>query len=304
MQTGVFQTSFSLFQTFENLKFVEEHKNLTDAIHQGMTKIHKTKTPTSKKQRFVTYLLLMIIIFILYKFIFFSPIPNHAQRTNNKFRVTTGVTQGGNHASYISYYHCGPKYSYEAINNNDIEILLLHGAIYNKEHWRKSGILQKLCINEKVSVTAADLSVSSDGNGLYDLFNSLVEDSVISGRPLNVVTPSASGKSVVSLAEYVGSSVEEEERYHYLERMVKSWTPIASGSVLLASEESLAVFHTKDIPVLAMHGKEDIMGLKVTDRLVKFANAEKAVTDGGHAGYFDVPDAFADILLTFLEKDN
>lgn len=264
-----------------------------------------------KKQPYFLYVILIISFYILCKVLFSSPIPNHGYRTKNKFKVTTGITQGGQHESYISYYHCGPKYTYD--QDDSIELLLLHGSNYTKEDWRKSNILQKLCSNnKKYSVTAADLSITSDGNGFIDLFTSLVDDNIISGRPINVITPSESSKCIISLAEYATTttkSSEIEESFHYLEQTINSWIPIVGSSKILinASEASLVEFSKKDIPILAIHGIKDnnnMDSIKVTNRLIKFSNAEKAVLsgDGHNSYYFDDPDNFVNILFKFLKK--
>merc|ERR1711862_995904 len=85
-------------------------------------------------------------------------------------------------------------------------------------------------------------------------------------------SPSASGKSIVSLAEYAKSNTTPEK--DYLTQIVHIWIPVASGSVLKASEETLSMFKKYNIPILAMNGNEDEKGKLVTKRLVQYSNAE------------------------------
>ena len=227
--------------------------------------------------------------------------------TNNGLFIERGKTIAGKDEKEIPYYHCGPKYTQNNYfqseeQKHNIEILLLHGAAFTKENWLESGILEGLCERDstKVSVTAADLHVKSDGKDLYDLFSSLTNDKVISGRPLSIVTPSASGKSVASLAEYVVTNTSPESEY--LSNIMHIWIPVASGSVLKTSEEALGVFQKYSIPVLAMNGNQDEKGKLVTKRLGQFANAEEVEMEGGHPCYLDSPDDFILLLFDFIEK--
>jgi pimeloyl-ACP methyl ester carboxylesterase len=198
--------------------------------------------------------------------------------------------------SSIPYYHCGPH-----PDESTSELLLLHGAAFTKEDWKSSGILEKLCdLNNDeeggdLTVTALDLPVSATGEELASIYDALVDKGVLSGRPVVVVTPSASGKAVVSL-----SSDREK-----LQRIVKGWIPIAPPAVGQAADDAFENFNELSIPILAIYGNQDDMGKKVTEKLVKLVGeGVKAVElEGRHPVYLDSPDEFVQEVLQFLEEE-
>jgi len=188
-----------------------------------------------------------------------------------------------------------------------LELMLLHGAKYTKEDWVTSGILEFFCLKggHKINVVALDLSISADGNGLYDAFNALVGGNVLSGKPVTVISPSASGKSVVDLTL---STFGSEDRKNIFRSIISSWIPVASPAVLRVREKNehvFSIFQSMGIPVLAINGKKDAMGKKVTDMLVHTAGAIPVELKGGHPCYLDSPNEFVDSVLSFLygEKD-
>jgi len=186
-----------------------------------------------------------------------------------------------------------------------LELMLLHGAKYTKEDWVTSGILEMFCLKggHKINVVALDLSISADGNGLYDAFNSLVGGNVLSGKPVTVISPSASGKSVVDLTL---STFGSEDRQQIFRSIISAWIPVASPAVLRVREKNehvFSIFQSMGIPVLAINGKKDAMGKKVTDKLVHTAGAMPVELKGGHACYLDSPNEFVDSVLTFLVGD-
>ena len=86
----------------------------------------------------------------------------------------------------LAYYHCGPTH----VDNPDLtELILLHGAAFTKEDWKKSGILDMLCeINNEedegnLSIAALDLPVSADGIELGKAFDALKSNNALSGEP-------------------------------------------------------------------------------------------------------------------------
>lgn len=300
-----------------------------ESSSSSSNKLHNSPLPLPLRRK---------IIFILFAtlLIFFLVVYTNTTKSNSSFKsnlyssntkdiamntpITDGIVSGSGlfiekgtiakvgKSGTISYYHCGPKYNQhnnlEESQQQKIEILLLHGAAFSKENWLKSGLLDRLCTernsNNNVSVTAVDLPVNSDGKDLNALFTVLVKHNIISGRPLSIVSPSASGKSIVSLAEYAKSNTTPEK--DYLTQIVHIWIPVASGSVLKASEETLSMFKKYNIPILAMNGNEDEMGKLVTKRLVQYSNAEDIEIQGGHPCYFDSPDDFILLLFDFIEK--
>jgi pimeloyl-ACP methyl ester carboxylesterase len=197
--------------------------------------------------------------------------------------------------SSIPYYHCGPH-----PDESTTELVLLHGAAFTKEDWKTSGILEKLCdLNNDeeggdLTITALDLPVSATGEELTNVYDALVNEGVLSGRPVVVVTPSASGKSVVTLAN-------DKEKF---QKVVKGWIPVAPPSVGQAADETLGIFNELSIPILAIYGNQDDMGKKVTEKLVRLVeNVKKVELEGRHPVYLDSPEEFVMEVLQFLEEE-
>jgi len=211
----------------------------------------------------------------------------------------------------LSFYTCGFDFdsndeSDSSMGSNDFEILLLHGAKFTKENWKDSDILNSLCLKgndnklkRRTSVVAADLHVSADANGIHSAFRSLTEANYLTGRPLVVITPSASGKSVVSLME--NNANDNGAEAGYLSEIVQVWVPVASPAVLSINDENVfSSFKSVSIPVLAINGDKDKMGEKVTDTLVNMVGAKGVELKGTHPVYLDSPEAFVETLFEFL----
>lgn len=218
--------------------------------------------------------------------------------------TTTTDSENNSHTSKtLDYYHCGPLPSKS--NPQLSELVLLHGAAFTKEDWKTSGILDKLCdINNNedggdLSITAWDLPVSADGKELIAAYNAMLNDKKLSGNAVTFVTPSASGKALTSL----GEMVHEQNAHQELKLLVKGWISVASGSVLQTSDEALLKYVHADIPILAIHGDQDVMGKKVTERLVKLTSAKGVELEGRHPVYLDSPDEFVMEVIKFMEEN-
>jgi len=223
------------------------------------------------------------------------------------FNIESGTVDMDLHQSHdvffqtsLPYLRCANFSNVENSEEKMYEILLLHGAKFTKKNWEDSGILESLCSSSidhsKINVVALDLSVKSDGSGLLDAFEALGNIGILSGRPVVLVTPSASGKSIVSLAHSYSDK---------LHNVVKIWVPVAPPAVLSPTEEnSLKSFVDANIPVLAINGNTDQMGKKVTERLVKFTGATGIELNGGHPCYLDSPEAFVSTLIDFIRKND
>jgi pimeloyl-ACP methyl ester carboxylesterase len=155
-----------------------------------------------------------------------------------------------------------------------------------------------------VSVTALDLSVQADGQGLKSAFDALVQENVLSGKPVVVVSPSASGKSIVSMVSSSSSSSSQSKtNQSLLKDVVKVWMPVASSAVLkVKKDDEFKIFTKLNIPILAMNGDRDEMGQRVTKKLVDVANAKGVSMKGGHPCYLDSPIVFVDVILSFLHE--
>jgi pimeloyl-ACP methyl ester carboxylesterase len=195
-----------------------------------------------------------------------------------------------NDGNILAYYHCGPS-----LDSVTTELVFLHGSVGSKEDWNnKTGILDDLC-DGTLSVTALDFPPERGGTVLISAFNALVQSGVLSGGSVVVVTPSASGASVVLLAENHPDSLGD---------IIKAWIPIASSAVLSASDSTLQVFPTYNIPVLAITGDEDGMGVRVTEKLVNEIDAKGVELQGGHRVYMVSPDEFVQEILAFIQEEN
>ena len=203
----------------------------------------------------------------------------------------------------LNYYHCGPLPTKS--NPQLSELVLLHGAAFTKEDWKSSGILDMLCdINNNedggdLSITAWDLPVSADGYELIGAYNAMVNGKKLSGHPVTFVTPSASGKALTTL----GTIVHEHDAHQELKLLVKGWIPVASGSVLKVNDEALLKYVHAHIPILAIHGDQDVMGKKVTERLVQLTKAKGVELEGHHPVYLDSPDDFVMEVIKFMEEN-
>lgn len=220
-----------------------------------------------------------------------SAIPNDVSEHNPMEIIYSTVLF---RSTSIEYYHCGPH-----PDESTSELILLHGAAFTKEDWKTSGILEKLCdLNNDeeggdLTITALDLPVSATGNDLEAVYDKLVDNGILSGRPVVVVTPSASGKAVVTLAS-------DEQK---MGKILKGWIPVAPPAVDQAGDEMFRAFNKLSIPVLAVYGDQDSMGKKITEKLVKLTNAKNVELEGRHPVYLDSPEAFVQEVLQFLEKE-
>lgn len=202
----------------------------------------------------------------------------------------------------LDYLHCGMKLNSATMGKDDVEFVLLHGARFTKNDWLKSGILKDLCEEGRshISVVALDLSVRADGAGFTDAFQALVKEGTLSGNPVVVISPSASGKSIVSLAS---NASKDSKIKKSLQNMIKIWIPVAAGSVLSVKEnDTLEVFSELAIKVLAIHGDKDVMGKKVTQKLEKSSGATGVELSGGHPVYLDSPKEFVDVIMKFVRN--
>eukprot|EP00565_Helicotheca_tamesis_P005485 CAMPEP_0185738162 /NCGR_PEP_ID=MMETSP1171-20130828/32189_1 /TAXON_ID=374046 /ORGANISM="Helicotheca tamensis, Strain CCMP826" /LENGTH=279 /DNA_ID=CAMNT_0028409289 /DNA_START=8 /DNA_END=845 /DNA_ORIENTATION=+ len=180
-------------------------------------------------------------------------------------------------------------------SNNIPEVVLLHGAAFTKKNWLESGILRDLCDaeddegNRIPSVTALDLTVNANGEQFLKAYEVLVKEKVLSGSPVVVVSPSASGKSVVDLAEMSKSSGSPQ--------ILRGWVPVACPAVGSASKTTLEAFKSMKIPILAVYGDQDRTGEARTSPLENYAGAESKILEGRHPAYLDSPGEFVEIFF-------
>lgn len=198
--------------------------------------------------------------------------------------VTTDSVNG------VEYFHCAAEMQDDAVVN----LVLLHGAAFTKKNWKKSGILDKLCHVPKLSVTALDLDHHGDHKALKQVLDGMRTQQVIQNKkPVALVTPSASGYSVV---DWITTGSTEE-----LVQYVGYWIPVASFSVKGANESALKGLKDR-LRILAMYGSKDTKGKEVSKHLGDYSDAKVVEIEGGHPCYLDSPDDFIKELLKFLKE--
>jgi len=181
--------------------------------------------------------------------------------------ISEGISEGlismGNLPS-VAYLHCGPTYSDSSSDSESKELVLLHGARFTKDTWVEANILPTLCQSDKsLSVTSVDFPVVSNGSVLKTLFDNLAHAKITSGNPLIIVSPSASGRSVVGL---LGASKDDPT---YATTVMNGWIPVACGYIDQAPKEDLQQINALKLPVLAIYGNKDPMGKQVSERLTE-----------------------------------
>lgn len=214
--------------------------------------------------------------------------------------ITVTKSAGGTSAGHvvsdtvngIAYYHCA-AHTHPAVR----DVVLLHGAAFTKEDWKKSTIFSKLCANGRLSVTALDLSVSADGRQLQSLLHALAIGEGLLDPEGNyvVVTPSASGKAVV---DWINTGDLD-----LLREQVGLWIPIASPAIVKADLEKLHSLRDKKWPILALYGDKDTNGKQVSQHLGTQAAAKVKEFPGPHPFYLGIPDEFTEYLLKELKVD-
>lgn len=193
------------------------------------------------------------------------------------------------------YYHCGPGTNVDS--SSEIKhIVLLHGARFTKEDWKSSGILDMLCHYNQLSVTAFDLNVKSTYKELVPLLKQLGNTHMATLPIAALVTPSASGLSVVSALR--------DGQLSQIQALVNLWVPVASGSVQQLTAPQLAAAKNKDFTILAMNGDQDGMGQTVGHKLANEAGAETMEFRGGHPFYLSIPREFTNALVQILDVNH
>jgi hypothetical protein len=225
---------------------------------------------------------------ILVVFLLLMLSTNEPEVSEGGMKESTEVIQASA-AGGVDYYHCPAGVAGD--DANSLDLLLLHGAHFTKKEWKSSGILDKLCQIPKLSVTALDLDSKANHEDLKNILDSLKTSKIIQSKPVALVTPSASGYTIV---DWISSSTIES-----LVKYVGYWIPVASPSISRAPDASLQGLKNR-LPILAIHGSKDSNGKKVSEKLHSLADAKLIQIEGGHPCYLDSPDDFIRELLDFL----
>jgi hypothetical protein len=177
-------------------------------------------------------------------------------------------------------------------SNHSKQIVLLHSASFTIETWNSENMLDSFC-NGSDTVVALDLPVSANYNDLIEVLEALQSSQVIKLPVTTLVTPSASGYSIVSWM--LSDDVSELPNY------VSEWVPVATGSLVSASDDQVAALQTlfPALRILAINGNNDTAGGEYSARLATLAGATAVELTGSHAVYLQSPDDFVQIILDF-----
>ena len=200
----------------------------------------------------------------------------------------------------IAYYHQAASSSSTSIQQHSL--VLLHGSKFTKEDWiqNSSSSTSKNIISlfhqqfpYSISITAVDLPVKADYNQLVSLLEAMQDKGLIS-LPVSIVTPSASGFSIV---DWIMN--DDHDVTNKLPTYIHTWIPVASGSVLRFTNEQLTEIDLlEDFHIFAINGNLDKVGKKVTKKLVKHTSTitKSIELKGGHPVYLDSPNEFVNAI--------
>lgn len=192
----------------------------------------------------------------------------------------------------VAYYHCASQMP----QADSQHLVLLHGSSFTKENWKRSGILDTLCEDPFLSVSAVDLPVSAGHEDLMGMLSAM-KDSHLIDLPVAMVSPSASGRTITDWV--ARGNVEDLPNY------VHRWIPVACGSVKSLTSDQLAEMAQlqPDFSVFAIYGDRDSGGRSVTNLLMTSVGAKGLELEGGHSVYLNSPDEFCDAVLDDLHLD-
>ena len=201
-------------------------------------------------------------------------------------------------AGRIPFYHCttrGKEYA------TTLPLVLLHGAAFTKEDWKKppQKIMEQLCSQStlhSISVFAADLPKTADYRELQQFLTALEQAKQVE-LPVSLVTPSASGNTMVTWAAALesGSSNPQE-----LNRFIKQWIPVAANKVNGSPEAEIQKLH--GLPILSIFGDQDNAGRKSSQKLTDLVGAKALELEGRHPCYLDSPEEFVSAVIEFVES--
>jgi hypothetical protein len=135
---------------------------------------------------------------------------------------------------------------------------------------------------------ALDWWTGANHQDLMETLEALQQDSLLEEELPILVTPSASGFSMVDWMMNGDVSL--------LRNYLSTWVPVATGSLPLASDEEVASI-LGIVSVLAIHGNDDMAGGRYSARLEELAGATVVELVGRHAVYLQSPDDFVQTIV-------
>jgi hypothetical protein len=185
--------------------------------------------------------------------------------------------QQGRTETGVDFYHCRDS-------EEKKHVILLHGAMFTKEDWKTSGILQQFCSTPGLTASHQDfIQLLEQSPSLFS--RSLPVEAVVS--------PSASGKVVTDWM--INGDISTISKY------IQTWIPVAAGSVHSTTEQQLEALRTSGIEILAIYGDQDkTAGHDTSMRLQQWSGATTVELKGGHPCYLDSPDEFVKVIRTKL----
>ena len=146
---------------------------------------------------------------------------------------------------------------------------------------------------KKLNVYAVDLPANQ-----YEVLQGFLDTMQANNKlakPVSLVTPSASGVTMVGWAK----ALPENDSQQLVSQYIRQWIPVAAHSVLGAPDEDIRKLN--GLPVLAIYGDEDTQGHKCSHKLKDLVDAQVMELRGRHPCYFDSPNEFVTAVVQFVD---
>jgi hypothetical protein len=223
----------------------------------------------------------------------------------------------------VRYYSCNNFVSRNTVSpdpGSTLDIVLLQSTSYTIDDWKRSGMLSYFCnatlasIAPAVRVVALDLPATAKHDELRNILGELVIGlQTHPSYPVKIaglITPSASGSVVMDWLLSSRVSDDESTEQHSTTRIVQddirnyvsSWIPVASNGILHIPQ-SMIETAVSGLPILSIHGDQDISGKRSSNLLAQSAmQTEVTVQElrGRHPVYFESPKEFVRTVLQYL----
>jgi len=149
-------------------------------------------------------------------------------------------------------------------------------------------------------VTAIDLSVTTNDQGLKNAHRALINGKVLSDNPVTIVTPSVSGNFIV---EMIAAAARSPPMVDAIKIHLKNWVVIGTRSVMPLPAAQLKLLNNLGVGTLAIYGSYDEAGKAVHDALIERVSAEGVEIKGaGSSPHLDKPKTFAKKLFTYVTE--